>query len=675
VQHKKARRQPKLTIRLALTKTKPKIDKQAQEFELEGFFRLSLDLLSITGEDGYWQRVNPAWEDLLGYSSQELLATPQIDFVHHDDQSITLAELAKLANGTATTQFQNRYRCKNGSYRSLAWIVTICPSSQRLYATAREIQQPQTEAKLGTIEAIYQLVAEAVQAESEDWKKQQTQQLKLALSHSEKRYQALIEVTRQMIWHTNSKGEFLRQQPTWSAFTGQTDDELQGCGWLQAVHPDDKARTLQVWLEAVAKGSLYQIEHRLRRYNGEYHDMSVRAVPVKDADGEIREWVGIETDITKYKQAECALIQNGEMFCFLLEHTPAAIAMFDKEMKYQLVSRRFLENYHLDYPNILGKTHYEVFPQLPAHWQEIHQRCLQGASEQCEEDLFVGVNGQQHWEKWEIRPWTNSNGEISGIILVTEVITEQRQAKEQLRQLNQKLLQSNRDLEQFAYVASHDLQEPLRAVISYAQLFARKYQGNLDAQADKYIHYVVAGAAQMQQLIEDLLDFSRIGTHGKELQPIALEIILAQVCHNLKVAIAQSQVLVTQEPLPIVMGDQTQLIQLFQNLIANAIKFRKSETPKVQIKAIQQANQWLISVSDNGIGIGAEYFERIFIIFQRLHSRREYPGTGIGLAVCQKIVERHGGDIWLESTLGVGTTFYFRLAVSQSENHDYSDKK
>lgn len=655
MQHKKARRQAKLTTRLALTQIEPKIDKQPQEFELEGFFHLSLDLLSITGQNGYLQRVNPAFENLLGYNSQELLATPQIDFVHPEDQAITLAQLEKLAGGTATTQFQNRYRCKNGSYCPLAWKIAICPSSKRLYGTARQINQ-QTEAD------------EAAQAGSRH------QQLKIALSHSEKRYQSLIEATAQMIWHTNAEGEFLRQQPRWNAFTGQTNAEIQGCGWLQAVHPDDKARTLKVWLNAVASGSLYQIEHRLRRYDGEYRDMSIRAVPVQEADGEIREWVGIYTDITKHKQAECALIENGEMFCFLLEHTPAAIAMFDKEMKYQLVSRRFLENYNLDYPSILGKSHYEVFPRLPARWQEIHQRCLQGVGEQCEEDLFVGVNGQQHWEKWEIRPWTNSNGDISGIILVTEVITEQRQAKEQLRQLNQKLLQSNRDLEQFAYVASHDLQEPLRAIASYAQLFARKYQGSLDAQADKYIHYVVEGAARMQQLIEDLLDFSRIGTHGKELQPIDLEIILNQVCNNLKIAISQSQALVAHQPLPIVIGDQTQLIQLFQNLIANALKFRKSETPKVQIKAIQQANKWLISVSDNGIGIEADYFERIFIIFQRLHSRREYPGTGIGLAVCQKIVERHGGDIWLESTLGVGTTFYLTLFGSQEVHHNYPEK-
>lgn len=250
-----------------------------------------------------------------------------------------------------------------------------------------------------------------------------------------------------------------------------------------------------------------------------------------------------------------------------------------------------------------------------------------------------------------------------------ENIVQNRTAE--LKDANTNLLRSNRELEQFAYVASHDLQEPLRAVNSYTQLLARKYQSNLDAKADKYIGYIVEGANRMQQLIEDLLNFSRIGTEGKELQPIALETILAQVLCHLKVAIIKSQAIVTHEPLPTIKGDKTQLIQLFQNLIANAIKFRKSEPPEVHIKGVQQDKKWLISVSDNGIGMEEEYFERIFVIFQRLHSRTEYPGTGIGLAVCKRIVECHGGRIWVESTLGVGTTFYLTIpCFEDSKNHD-----
>ena len=262
---------------------------------------------------------------------------------------------------------------------------------------------------------------------------------------------------------------------------------------------------------------------------------------------------------------------------------------------------------------------------------------------------------------------------------VQREITERRQAEASIKQLNEELevrvqkrtaelkeantnlLYSNQELEQFAYVASHDLQEPLRAVNSYAQLIARKYQGNLDAKADKYLGYIMEGATRMQQLINDLLSFSRVGTQRKPLVPTACEVVLTQVLDNLKVAITESHAVVTHDPLPTVIGDATQLIQLFQNLIGNAIKFHGQEPPLVHITALEQENEWAFEVRDNGIGIEPEYFERIFTIFQRLHSRSEYPGTGIGLAVCKKIVERHGGRIWVESTPGVGTTFHFTI--------------
>ena len=233
-----------------------------------------------------------------------------------------------------------------------------------------------------------------------------------------------------------------------------------------------------------------------------------------------------------------------------------------------------------------------------------------------------------------------------------------------LKQANDNLCRSNQELEQFAYVASHDLQEPLRAVNSYAQLFTRKYQGHIDAKADKYLNYIMEGATRMQQLINDLLEFSRVGTRGKELSPTDCEVVLSKVLANLKVAIAESNAVVTHDPLPTVLGDGTQLIQLLQNLISNAIKFRREEPPQVHIKAVQSPKEWVFEVRDNGIGMESEYFERIFTIFQRLHSKSEYPGTGIGLAVCKKILERHGGRIWVESQLGEGTTFYFTIPLS-----------
>jgi len=238
---------------------------------------------------------------------------------------------------------------------------------------------------------------------------------------------------------------------------------------------------------------------------------------------------------------------------------------------------------------------------------------------------------------------------------------ERKWVEEALKEKTEELARSNRDLEQFAYVASHDLQEPLRMVASYVQLLARRYKGKLDSDADEFIGFAQDGAVRMWKLINDLLAYSRVGTWNKELAPTDCETILNQSLNNLKVAIEENEALVTHDSLPTVMADNPQLVQLFQNLIGNAIKFRGNEPPRVHVSAGRNGNGWTFSVRDNGIGIAPEYAKRIFVIFQQLHSREKYAGTGIGLAICQRIVERHGGHIWVESEVGKGATFYFTL--------------
>lgn len=240
-------------------------------------------------------------------------------------------------------------------------------------------------------------------------------------------------------------------------------------------------------------------------------------------------------------------------------------------------------------------------------------------------------------------------------------VTERRQAEETLQQQAEELARSNKELEQFAYVASHDLQEPLRIISSYVQLLARRYRGRLDQEADEFIGFAVEGANRMKTLINDLLAFSRVGTRGKEFAAVDMEAIFERAIGDLALAIEESRTTVTHDPLPHVLADDTQMTQLLQNLIANAIKFHGPELPLVHVGAWRQEDQWLLFVRDNGIGIDPQYNERIFILFQRLHHRDEYPGTGIGLAICRKIVERHGGRIWVESAPGQGATFYFTL--------------
>ena len=231
----------------------------------------------------------------------------------------------------------------------------------------------------------------------------------------------------------------------------------------------------------------------------------------------------------------------------------------------------------------------------------------------------------------------------------------------QVTQQSEELSRSNRELEQFAYVASHDLQEPLRMVSSYVALLGRRYDGQLDDRADKYIHFAVDGANRMQRLIHDLLAYSRVGTRGGELTPTDTASVLRETLSNLEVAIVESEAEVVYSDLPSVMGDPSQLRQLFQNIVGNALKFRSESRPRVELEASRDGDQWTFLIRDNGVGFDQRYAERVFGVFKRLHRNADIPGTGIGLAICQRIIERHGGRIWAESKLGEGSCFYFTL--------------
>lgn len=287
-------------------------------------------------------------------------------------------------------------------------------------------------------------------------------------------------------------------------------------------------------------------------------------------------------------------------------------------------------------------------------------------------------------------------GDVLGLIfllaaglVIQQEMSQRRRAEAEVRNLNadlerrvadrtaelaeraKDLERSNAELQQFAYVASHDLQEPLRTISSFTQLLAKRYRDNLDDKAREFIDFAVDGCKRMQTLINDLLAFSRVGTQGKPLQAIQCDAVLDRVLKGSRLAIQESGAMITRDPLPVVLADELQLGQLFQNLIGNAIKFRAQDAPRIHISAQRNGGSWKISVRDNGIGISPEHNDRIFVIFQRLHTKTQYPGTGIGLAICKKIAERHGGRIWVEPSPGGGSTFSFTMsdAVGQQEEH------
>jgi light-regulated signal transduction histidine kinase (bacteriophytochrome) len=279
--------------------------------------------------------------------------------------------------------------------------------------------------------------------------------------------------------------------------------------------------------------------------------------------------------------------------------------------------------------------------------------------EQPYEMPILTKHGERRW--LDVSPTQiNYNGAPAYIGIAAD-ITERKRAEQELHKVAKELTRSNRDLEQFAYVASHDLREPLRMITAYLDLLKRRYGNALDDDAREFIDFSVNGALRMQDLINDLLAYSRAGARTVPFEQVSMEWVMDDVLMDLSQAIAANDAEVTYDLLPVVYGAKSQIRQVMMNLISNAIKFRREEPPKVHISARRVDGQWLISVRDNGIGFSQEQADRVFELFQRLHPRQDYAGTGLGLAICKKIVERHGGAIWVESQPEMGSTFYFTL--------------
>lgn len=386
-------------------------------------------------------------------------------------------------------------------------------------------------------------------------------------------------------------------------------------------------------------------------------------VGVAMLEGSADECVSFVLDLSERKQAERALRDSEALYHSLVETLPLCVFRKDLEGRFTFGNARFLETLGLLLGELVGKTDHDFYPEaLADKYRQDDLRVI--ASRRIWEDVeeHQQPDGNHLYVQVLKSPIYDARSQVVGIQGLFWDVTARKTAEERLRRTAAELARSNAELEQFAYVASHDLQEPLRMVASYCQLLKRRYQGQLDPDAHEFIDFAVDGASRMQKLINDLLAYSRTGTRGKPLVETDTGVILERVLANLKMPLEENQVTVTADPLPVVIADPTQLTQLLQNLISNATKFRCPSRPAaIHVSAEQREQEWLFAVRDNGIGIAPEHCDRIFLIFQRLHSRDEYPGTGIGLAVCKRIVERHGGRIWVKSEPGRGSTFFFTL--------------
>jgi PAS domain S-box-containing protein len=438
---------------------------------------------------------------------------------------------------------------------------------------------------------------------------------------------------------------------------GYKAKEIIGQPILRLI-PPDRVEEEQRILRQIKQDQLVGHFETVRlRKDGSPIDLSITISPVKDKNGTVIGASKIARDITDRNLAE-------ERFRLAIESAPNAIVMVDREGRIVLINSRAENDFGYTRDELMGKN---IDALVPERFRGDHASYRAGF---YEKPLLrsMGVGRELYGLRKDHTEFPVEIGlapieMTQGVWVMATIvdITQRKYAETELQDTLQEVKRSNTELEQFAYVASHDLQEPLRTITGMVQLLQKRYQDNLDARADEYIGFTVEAAARMQALINDLLEFSRVDRYGKPFEDVDMQDAVEAAIKSLAQTIQESSAIITYEGLPTVKADSSQMMRLFQNLIGNAIKFRSEQEPNIHISAVNTEGTWHFSVRDNGIGIEPQYFERIFVIFQRLHTRAEYPGTGIGLSLCKKIIERHGGQIRVESESGAGTTFHFTI--------------
>jgi PAS domain S-box-containing protein len=624
-----------------------------------------------------------------------------------------------------------------------------------------------------------------------------------ALLKSEERYRALLSACSQALYSMSPDWSEMRQLKGGGFIS---DTEQPNRNWLQEYIPqEDQKLVLKAIEEAIRTGKDFELQHRVRRVDGTVGFTVSRAVPVRNAIGEIVEWFGAATDVTESKRSEEALrksqahaLEQSADLKAMIDALPAGILIaHDPECnqitcnptwldivglpdganpfkdpscersRYEMrragepisieqlpikvacasgqpvvgdkleiirddgVTRYFYGNAMplfdshgvvrgavsvlLDITElrdahdkiasfaaivdsssdaIIGKTLEGIIvswnhgaeilygysskeaigrsissllvpPDQPDEIKEIIERIKRGEPIAAYDTTRMRKDGTLVDVSLTISAVRDSMGKIVGAATIARDITERKKLEHRISQYSKELERSNKELGDFASIVSHDLRAPLRAVLGFSDMLKKGYTEKLDAEADKYITHIIDGAGRMRHLIDDLLEYARVGARSKQLIPVKVNAIIEKALDNLTFEVKESEAVIAVDPLPNVSADSTQLIQLFQNLIGNAIKYR-SNTPHIHVSAERKDREWLFSVSDNGIGMDPRQLERIFDIFQRLHTRDEYAGTGIGLAICKKIVEGFGGRIWAESKIGEGSTFFFTLPAEEA---------
>ncbi len=604
----------------------------------------------VIDTEGRFVRYNKSAIDVVGYSAEEGKNMHAWDIIAEEDRDLMAAMLIEVFRDGAT----------DGEVK----IVTKAGKKIPYHITAKRVKLGGHTYMLGTgIDISKRLAAERARDESE------------------KNYKLLAENTTDTVLKLDSNLNITWISAPTSRISGFSPEEYRNLPVEKQLTPESLKKTVEIFVAAyedekagrVTPDRHYDVELEAYRKDGSTYWTENRFQCIRDEHGKATGMLMQGRDITDRKNAERARDESEKNYRLLAENTTDIVTIVDKD--YNLVwlsaSGEKLTGFSFEEQKKMPLEK-KVAPESARRSAKLFKRLIQEEMAgtyppdrhyDIQSELYR-KDGSTIWTDTTLRFIRNEQGEAVAVLLQGRDITERKKAEDALQKTMAELKRSNEELQQFAYVASHDLQEPLRMVSSYVQLLEKRYKDKLDPDAHDFIDYAVSGAKRMQNLINDLLSYSRVGTRGKPFLPIDCSEVLYAATSNLEVAVREAGAVIDHGDLPQVIGDEGQLVQIFQNIIGNAVKFHGEEPPHISINSRLDGNEWIFSVKDNGIGIDPQYFERIFLVFQRLNGA-EYPGTGIGLSIARKIVQRHGGRMWLESQPGNGSTFYFSIPVRE----------
>jgi PAS domain S-box-containing protein len=615
----------------------------------EQLFRSAFDdgsvPMTLTSKEGVFLKVNHAFCQLTGYSAEELTGMSFQHLTHPDDLEPSIKGSEELkSNDLKSFRMEKRYIRKDGHP---VWV---------------SISTAPVRDEKGNWDFFVTHIQDINKRKNAEFK----------LKESKEKFKQLANSITQLAWIARSDGYIFWFNKRWYEYTGRTQDDMIGWGWQKVQDPKMLPLVMKRYRESIVSGKPFEMIFPILGKDGEYREFLTKSIPFRDKKGNIDQWFGTNTDISDLKKIENELkdsreklriaLENGRIGTWEWNPGKEIFALDERAEKMLNISHGSFGGTYNDFLNCI---HEEDLP----HVRKAMEYALSS------QDVFETI--------FRTRPVCNASNYISAKALVTrdsdnfpfniagvcfDVTSMKKGAEQALIKLNEELLRSNTDLQQFAYVASHDLQEPLRMVSSFTQLLQYRYADKLDADGNEYIRFAVEGSKRMYELLNGLLTYSRIQTRGKDFHLVDMKDVVAKVRDNLKLVIQEKKATIVTNDLPVVFADESQMIQVMQNLIENSLKFMQGP-PVITVSSVKGEHSDIISVEDNGIGIENQYFERIFKIFQRLHRSEEYAGTGIGLAICRRIIERHGGKIWIKSAPGTGSTFSFSIPHRISNPH------